>query len=225
MYEYLAENLVSYTQVESNLNRTADKGLISELHRKQVTKLALKYFGVDKNGNYAEKTNEIVAYRCPYSGEIINDLSSIHLDHILPVSNNGGTVIFNCIPISKHANCSKSDSYLISWLHVRGYLDYQRLDRIINYIFDAYDLYINDSGEKELFDNEVISSENDDIQNDLLSINELKQLMKKRNSNTISYYQLLSDIINELSQYKNVSEYNEKLQNLYEKVVKISRRR
>ena len=50
MYEYLLENLISYSQVDGNLRRTADRGLVSELYRKQMNALALKYFGVDSNG-------------------------------------------------------------------------------------------------------------------------------------------------------------------------------
>ena len=107
MYEYLLENLIGYKQVDGNLRRTADRGLVSELYRKQMNALALKYFGVDKDGNYTENKDEIVSYRCPYSGELIKDLSTAHLEHILPVSSNGGTVLFNCIPILNKVNLSK----------------------------------------------------------------------------------------------------------------------
>ena len=188
MYEYLLENLINPYQVESNLNRTADKGLISELYRKQLNKLALKYFGVDSNGNYTDKLEDIVAYKCPYSGEIITDTSQIHLEHILPVSSNGGTVIFNCIPISEYANISKHDRHLIEWLHWKGYFDYKNLDRIVNYIFEAYDLYISGSVEEDLYDTQVISSENSTIQNDDLSVNELQQLNESKNLDNIINY-------------------------------------
>ena len=111
MYEYLVENLISYSQVDGNLRRTADRGLVSELYRRQMNALALKYFGVDSNGNYTENKEDIVAYRCPYSGEIISDLSTAHLEHILPVSSNGGTVLFNCIPILDKVNLSNVSNY------------------------------------------------------------------------------------------------------------------
>ena len=215
MYEYLVEHLVSINQVVFNLNRTTDKGLISELYRKQLNKLALKYFGVDKNGNYTDKLEDIVAYRCPYSNKIITDLSKVQLEHILPVSCKGGTVIFNCIPVLGDANSSKHDKHLIEWLYWKGHFDYKNLDRILNYIFEAYDLYIEGSIDDDTYDDGLISAGYSEIQNDDLSVNELKQLNKVwSNNNNITYYQLLLDIISELSNYKDVSEYNKKLQNL-----------
>ena len=217
MYEYLVENLINPIQVISNLNRTADKGLISKLNRKQLNKLALKYFGVDSSGKYTDNLEDIVAYKCPYSGEIIRDLSSIHLDHILPISSNGGTVLFNCIPVSQHSNNLKIDKHLITWLYSQGYFDYERLERIVNYMFEAYDLYINEQFEEEFFDETTLTPDDSEIQNDNLSTNELNKLKKIEKIGDITYYQFLSDLINELSKYKDVSEYNSKLQNLITK--------
>ena len=54
-------HLVSYKQIEGNLRRTADNGLISLLNQKQLEDLSYKYFGIkDEYGN-------IIGYQCPYS--------------------------------------------------------------------------------------------------------------------------------------------------------------
>lgn len=51
--------LLSYTQIDGNLRRTAQKGYISLLDHYQLEALALKYFGVkDEDG-------EIIGYTCP----------------------------------------------------------------------------------------------------------------------------------------------------------------
>ena len=57
-------HLVSYkSQIETNLRRTAKKGLISLLNQQQLENLAIKYFGIkDEYGN-------IIGYKCPYSGK------------------------------------------------------------------------------------------------------------------------------------------------------------
>ena len=220
MYEYLLENLISYSQVDGNLRRTADRGLISELYRRQMNSLALKYFGVDSDGNYTENKEDIVAYRCPYSGEIISDLSTTHLEHILPVSSNGGTVLFNCIPILDKINLSKSDEpNVLVWWQKQNYFNYDRLERLIQYILEAYTLAFKEPTEDELYDYDNSIVDDDYIENDDLSIDLNDKVSKKLNihiQQNITYYQLISSLINELSKNRDVSKYNSQLNNLKE---------
>ena len=220
MYEYLVENLISYSQVDGNLRRTADRGLVSELYRRQMNALALKYFGVDSNGNYTENKEDIVAYRCPYSGEIISDLSTAHLEHILPVSSNGGTVLFNCIPILDKVNLSKSDeANLLVWWQEQNYFNYDRLERLIQYMLEAYTLAFKEPTEEELYDYDNSLNSDDYIENDDLSIDLKDKTSNQTNINiqqTITYYQLINDLINELSKNRDVSKYNSQLNSLKE---------
>ena len=220
MYEYLLENLISYSQVNGNLRRTADRGLVSELYRRQMNALALKYFGVDSNGNYTENKEEIVAYRCPYSGEIISDLSTAHLEHILPVSSNGGTVLFNCIPILDKVNLSKRDeANLLVWWQEQNYFNYDRLERLIQYMLEAYTLAFKEPTEEELYDYDNSLNSDDYIENDDLSIDLKDKASNKTNTNiqqNITYYQLINDLINELSKNRDVSKYNSQLNSLKE---------
>ena len=220
MYEYLVENLISYSQVDGNLRRTADRGLVSELYRRQMNALALKYFGVDSNGNYTENKEDIVAYRCPYSGEIISDLSTAHLEHILPVSSNGGTVLFNCIPILDKVNLSKRDeANLLVWWQEQNYFNYDRLERLIQYMLEAYTLAFKEPTEEELYDYDNSLNSDDYIENDDLSIDLKDKTSDQTNINiqqTITYYQLINDLINELSKNRDVSKYNSQLNSLKE---------
>ena len=221
MYEYLVENLISYNQVDGNLRRTADRGLVSELYRRQMNALALKYFGVDSNGNYTDNKEEIVAYRCPYSGEIISDLSNAHLEHILPVSSSGGTVLFNCIPILDKVNLSKLDEpNLLAWWQEQDYFNYDRLERLVQYMLEAYTLAFKEPSEEELYDYDILSNSGDYIENDDLSMDLKRKFIRINNSNqNITYYQLLSDMINELSKNSDVSKYSTELNNLREQNV------
>ena len=218
MYEYLVENLISYNQVDGNLRRTADRGLVSELYRRQMNALALKYFGVDSNGIYTENKEDIVAYRCPYSGEIIKELSTAHLEHILPVSSNGGTILFNCIPILNKVNLSKRDEpNLLVWWQEQDYFNYDRLERLIQYMLEAYTLVFKEPTEEELYDYDSSYTSGDYIENDDLSIDLRSKSNKTNNhSQNITYYQLLTDMINELSKNRDVSKYNSQLNNLKE---------
>ena len=220
MYEYLVENLISYNQVDGNLRRTADRGLVSELYRRQMNALALKYFGVDSNENYTDNKEEIVAYRCPYSGEIISDLTTAHLEHILPVSSNGGTVLFNCIPILDKVNLSKlNEPNLLVWWQEQNYFNYDRLEKLVQYMLEAYTLAFKEPSEEELYD-DILSNNDDYIENDDLSIDLKSKSIRTNNSNqNITYYQLLSDMINELSKNRDVSKYSTELNNLKEQNV------
>ena len=222
MYEYLLENLISYKQVEGNIRRTTDRGLVSELYRKQLNALALKYFGVDLNGNYTDRKENIIAYRCPYSGEIIKDLSNAHLEHILPVSSNGGTVLFNCIPILNKVNTSKRDEpNLLTWWKEQDYFNYDRLERLIEYMLEAYSLAFKEPNEEDLYEYGISLNddyiENDDLSMDLKDKTSLRYIFN--NQENITYYQLINDLINELSKNRNVTQYYSKLESLKEQNV------
>ena len=134
--------LINEFQIISNLRRTAEKGLISLLNPYQLEELALKYFGIYEG-------DELVGYMCPYSGEVYNDFNEIVLEHIIPVSGHGGTTIFNCIPTSEEVNKKneKGIKHLIDWWPNSKYWDKdapKRLEKIVNYILEGYDIYINE---------------------------------------------------------------------------------
>ena len=142
--------LVSYTQIDGNLRRTASVGLISLLNQKQLEELALKYFSKYEDGK--------LVYICPYSGQPIKDSKDIVLEHIIPVSSNGGTVLFNCIPTSKKVNGTdeKGARHLLSWWKEKKYYSPDKLDKLLSYMFEAYDTVF-----KEYTIEEVENSYND----------------------------------------------------------------
>lgn len=63
----LKSTLVSNDAIMHNLRRSAKKGLISLLSTKELNTLALKYFGVYKDG-------KLVGYKCSYSGQILTSV-------------------------------------------------------------------------------------------------------------------------------------------------------
>lgn len=128
------KTLISRNQIESNLRRTASYGYISLLNQKQLEELALKHYGVYEN-------NKLVGYTCPYSGELVTNFNDIVLEHIIPVSSTGGTVLFNCIPTSSKVNGSneKGSKHLLSWWTKKDYFSAEKLDNLLTYIYEAYD--------------------------------------------------------------------------------------
>ena len=182
--------------------------------------LALKYFGVNLNGDYTNNKEEIVSYRCPYSGELITDLSTTHLDHILPVSSNGGTVLFNCIPVLDKVNLSKCDeSNILTWWLKQDYFSYDKLERLIQYMFEAYSLFLKGPTEEELSNYNNSPNNDNYIENDDLSIDLKDKLNKKINIDNqpkITYFQFINSLIDELSKNRDASKYISQLNTLKE---------
>ena len=142
-------SLISYNQIDGNLRRTARLGLISLLNQKQFIDLSVKYFGKkDEYGN-------ILEYTCPYSGKTITNYNEIVLEHIIPVSSGGGTVLFNCIPTSEEVNKfgEKGKDNLIAWWTNSKYWDEsapKRLETLVNYILEAYDIVFEENTIEEV---------------------------------------------------------------------------
>ena len=209
--------LVSDFAVVSNLRRAASEGLLSSLTTSKLNELALKYFGIYENG-------ELVGYQCPYSGKKITNPKKIVLEHIIPISRGGGTVLFNCIPTSVEVNKAneKGTKHLISWWKNPDCKYWNknapvRLEKIINYLMEAYEITINgenlennfiDSYEEDNYDNDIDDSEAD------LSTTQEDEQKKNKNESIITYYGLMNDLISALSEYTDVSKYQAKLQNL-----------
>ena len=212
LYNSLKENLITKYQVIDNLRRTSSKHLISLLEHNQINTLALKYFGVNANGIFTSKVDEIKGYMCPYTGEISYD--NLHLEHILPVSSGGGTILFNCIPVTEKANLSKSDTpNIIEWWLKQPFFDYGRLERLINYIFEAYETYdISDFSGYECTNDGYLVQEL--VDNTIYTGYDKVDKVGKINKLDINYYQVLKSLIDALSNVKDVSIYVEKLKKL-----------
>jgi len=214
-------HLVSYKQIEGNLRRTAENGLISLLNHQQLEDLAFNYFGIkDEYGN-------IIGYQCPYSGKIYTDYKDIVLEHIVPVASKGGTVLFNCIPTSKEVNGTdqKGAKHLIHWWTSSSYWNQDaplRLEKIINYMLDGYEQvfkeYTIEEVESSYLDIEIeegILNEEED--KDINARTESKLLKQAKNNGIHSYLGFIYDCINTLEKCNiNTSSIKERLQQLQE---------
>ena len=211
--------LVSNNVIISNLRRTASKGLISLLSIEVLNGLALKYFGIYKDGS-------LIGYQCPYSGKIITDNKEIVLEHIIPVNSNGGTVIFNCIPTSKEVNIisEKGSNHLISWWLNSKYWDKEapeRLEKILKYILEGYKIVFeqyNIDGLLKYLTN--IDKENNvnNILDENANLSTTQKESQTGQQKLITYYQFLRDIIDELKRNNiNTLNYENNINSLFSK--------
>ena len=136
---------ITQEQTNSNIARTIKEGLISLLSDKEINKLSLKYYGI-KGGN-----GDYIAFVDPYSGVIIRDEKQITLDHILPICLGGGTVLFNCIPVKTEINSSKNGSYLLEWWKQQEYYSEDKLEKLIEYMLEAYEITFDETNVDKLF--------------------------------------------------------------------------
>ena len=83
-------------------------------------------------------------WKCAYSGKkLTNDNRSI--DHIISLNNNGLNEIWNCVPMLKNLNSSKSSSEMISWYKGQEFFNIDRLMKIYEwqeYAFEKWSLSI-----------------------------------------------------------------------------------
>ena len=85
-------------------------------------------------------------YKCAYSGEeILEDLSNVHREHIIPVSKGGNNYIWNIVTSVASVNLSKKDKDMEEWYREQPYFSEERLNKIyqwIEYSKNKYDRQI-----------------------------------------------------------------------------------
>src|SRR5574344_2213290 len=134
-------NIVTKTDIYGNLRRARISGNIALLEVEDINALAIKHYGI------LDSNNKLIGYQCPYSGAIITDPKDLVFEHIISISCGGGTVLFNCIPSSKMVNNKdeKGTKDLLAWWLEESpqkskYFSQDRLEALIDYILEAYDI-------------------------------------------------------------------------------------
>ena len=208
--------LISDTQIYDNLRRTSKKGLISLINKNQLIDLALKYFGV------YDDNHTLMGYTCPYSGRLITDFSELDLEHIIPISSNGGTALFNCIPASKEVNGfrEKSSKNLIEWWANSKYWDSdapKRLEKLVNYILDGYEIVFKQYTAEEVETSYLSMNINDNIlkEDDDLTIGKSKKKKIDKERKIQSYLGFLNQCITQLNNYNiDTNQISDKIKSL-----------
>ena len=233
-------NLLSYSQFEGNLRRSMASGNLAIINKRQLTALSLLYFG-EKD----KTTGQYTHYICPYTGtryELKNLQSELRkkyndrdktkileLEHIMPHSSNGGTILPNIIPISKIANNQKSDMHILDYFKSTGQKDYQnngpkRLYNLVNYILSAYEIAFSQYNESEidyLYDYDTKDEDGideEDLENERKKLNQ-QQKQKKLNETPIEgYIPYIKQLTQELQRTGyNIEPINNKIKELEEK--------
>ena len=220
--QVLSVKLITESQINGNLRRSMDNGNLALINNRVLTALSLLYFGVkDEKGKY-------VKYICPYTGKEFdleemraeldksykkrNLNKTLELEHIMPHSSAGGTILFNCIPASREANSmtEKGNLHLLDWLtneESSGYKYYQnggveRLIKLVNYIVSAYEISFEEYIESKIdFPKEQYITEQDGVDNDE-DIDDEREVVKKktriRETNIEGYIPFLNQLISQL---------------------------
>lgn len=139
---YVEEDKTFYDKSLEYINKRAWKnGAVGELTAKDAS-IAYEYF----------------RGKCAYSGiEIINEegVNNFSLEHIIPIMSGGHSMAFNCIPVCKKYNSSKSGYHLLDWWQQQSdgkgnsiYNPY-RLLKLVNYIMKSLNAVDRTVEEKE----------------------------------------------------------------------------
>ncbi len=208
--------LLTKSQIERNLRRTASKGQISLLTLKELNAMAKKHFGIIEDG-------KLVGYYCPYSGLEIRSKDDLVIEHIIPVSSGGGTVLFNCIPSHKIVNGKdqKGANHLLSWWESSEYFDINRLENLVNYMLEAYDKVFEKHEINEVLTSFQSYEGTNLLEADLTTTSEeIHEKLNEQSQKTgfIKYRQFLADCIRTLEKNGvDVTNYQEKLNELSNK--------
>ena len=218
-------DLISNWQIENNLRRSLDSENLALLEKRKLIALSLLYFGKkDESGKY-------VTYTCPYTGkeynisEIERELEKkrsekdsnkrLELEHIMPHSGGGGTVLFNCLLSSVEANGTgeKGNRHLIDWFNQSGkkYYKPEKLNRIVCYMLSAYSVAYKEYKENELeFNYDFVDGEQGYTDNDDINTITKKQIKQKKDksidrqnvkeTDIFEYKKFLDSLVNKLKE-------------------------
>lgn len=201
-------NRVMYTdyQISGNLRRAAKKGLLASLSKKQLIELTDKYFR-DDNG----------ILHCAYSWMPITIKNDLEMEHIIPISRGGGTVLFNVVPclsvINGMGEDNKATKNLLDWWEERDFYKTELLENLVNYILEAYEISVK----HETTGQDYTYEDDDPIDKMSISIEYVKNRSIKSNREKISYIQFLRSCIIKLKESGvNVDSCQERLNKLQE---------
>lgn len=199
---------VMYTdyQISGNLRRATKKGLLASLSKKQLIELTDKYFR-DKNG----------VLHCAYSWEPIVNQNDLELEHVIPISRGGGTVLFNVVPSISSINGmgeeKKANKNLLDWWEERAFYKTELLENLVKYILEAYEI----SMKHEASEQEYIYEQDNPISKKSVNVELAKIENRKYNREKISYFQFLTSCLIKLRENGiNINSYLDRLNNLQE---------
>ena len=79
-------------------------------------------------------------WRCAYAGKRLTDKTR-SIDHIVPLDAGGDNMIWNCVPMTRSLNSSKSTKDMIEWYKEQSFYSEARLEKIYKWQEYAYNKY------------------------------------------------------------------------------------
>ena len=134
--EYYENNKDSLTESRKEYREYNKDKIKGYNHKRRALKLG-------NGGSYTKEqwldTLEYFDYKCAYTGECIKH--SCHVEHIVPISKGGTSYIWNLVPSTESANCSKGNRGMEEWYREQEYFCEERLNKILEYQKYMYEKY------------------------------------------------------------------------------------
>ena len=207
--------VITNAQIESNSRRTRKNGFITNIDINELNSLYLKHYGVFENG-------KLVGVYDPYTGELVKDASVLDLDHIIAVVAHGGTILFNCIPAQSNINKSKNGTHLDEWWLQQSFYKEENTEKILDYIFEAYDIVLDNFSLQEIIKEEIKEVKKEEkeerkrLEEAPLETTQ-KELQKEYKEEKVYDYVIFLKNLIGLVKEENRNKYNKKLENLESK--------
>ena len=143
-YEANKEALAERKKKYNKEYRQTPQGQVVEFNRHNRRRAKEQNQG---KGVTAEQWLEMMNFfnwECAYSGKYIGgDSKDRTIDHIEPLNNGGENEIWNCIPMDRSLNSSKSDKEMLEWYIKQPFCTAERLLKIYNWQEYAKNKYAN----------------------------------------------------------------------------------
>ena len=78
-------------------------------------------------------------WKCAYSGESVSEKKCRSIDHIVSLNQGGENEPWNCVPMLRNYNSSKSDKEMLDWYSDQSFFDVERLIKIYEWRIYAYE--------------------------------------------------------------------------------------
>lgn len=124
--------------------RQTPQGQIVEFNKNQRRRLKEEQQGTGITKDQWLDMMKFFGFRCAYSGETLTkDTRSV--DHIVPLDAGGDNMIWNCVPMLRKLNSSKSTKDMEKWYKEQSFYSEARLQKIYDWQEYAYNKYGKDT--------------------------------------------------------------------------------
>ena len=128
---------VALKKAKTKYNKS-EKGQVAQFNGYNRRRTQLENNGGELTVEQWKECMEFFEWKCAYSGKSLGTKKNRSIDHIVPVNVGGSGHIWNCVPMDKSLNISKSNNNMEEWYSQQEFYSEERLNKIYEWQQYAY---------------------------------------------------------------------------------------